>query len=149
MWKVKSVCVVLFLVVLAQPLFALTDERVLENRFKRSVNQVRTRIRGIDDPEEKRQVLNRTIRTVLRQLDRTEDTASLTQEERAQVASLKQSFRDKHDELNGLNGFQRVADQDLDRFADYVLQDLEQARSYVTISVAALIIIALLIILIA
>lgn len=148
MWKVKSVCAALFLVVLAQPLFALTEQRVLEDRFKRSVNELRTRIREIEDPEEKRQVLARTIRRMIRQLERAGEKASLTPEERAQVASLEQSFRDKYDELEGLNGFQRVPDRELDRFADYVLQDVEQARDYVTISVAALIIIILLIILI-
>jgi len=148
MWKIKSVCAALFLVVLAQPLFALTEQRVLEDRFKRSVNELRTRIREIEDPEEKRQVLARTIRRMIRQLERAGEKASLTPEERAQVASLEQSFRDKYDELEGLNGFQRVPDRELDRFADYVLQDVEQARDYVTISVAALIIIILLIILI-
>lgn len=149
MLKCKSVCVGLFLLVLVQPLFAVTDQAVLEDRFKRSITQIRTQVRGIEDPEQKRQVLDRTLRKVLRQLERAEKRDSLTPEERAKVVSLKRSFQDKYDELNGLNGFQRVPDQELDRFADYVLQDVEQAQSYVTLSLGALIIIILLIILIA
>lgn len=149
MWKIKAVCIALFLVVLAQPLFALTDESVLENRFKQYLNEVRVELKEIEDPVQKRHTLGRAIRMVIRSLERVEDMQSLTEQEQQQLTFLKQSFQDKYDELNGLNGFQKVADQDLDQFVDYVLQDLEQARDYITISVAAAIIIVLLIILIA
>ena len=47
----------------------------------------------------------------------------------------------------GAAGFARVANADLDDFAGYMVQDLEQAaRSYVVLSTAAIIIIILLLI---
>ena len=63
--------------------------------------------------------------------------------------TIKESVQAKYDELNGLNDFERVADEDLDSFTDYVLQDLEQARNYITMGLGIFILLIILIILIA
>jgi nitrogenase molybdenum-iron protein alpha/beta subunit len=118
MRKIKFVCFILSLLFLAQPVLAKDDSAQLENKLKEYINEISVRIKSTEDPAQKRGIL------------------------------MKQNFQDKYDELNGLQGFSRVADEDLNDFTDYVLQDLEQARSTLTMSVAAFIIIILLIILI-
>jgi hypothetical protein len=73
----------------------------------------------------------------------------LSDQDRAQVAGLRGRFQDTYDELNGLNGFDPVSDAELDDFADYILQDLEQARANtVTLSVWILVAIAVVVVLI-
>jgi hypothetical protein len=148
MWKIKVVCFVLSLFFLAQPILARDDSAELENKLKEYINEISVMIKSTEDPAQKRDILNATLEKIIQSMDIAQGLASVSAEDRAALASLKQGFQDKYDELNGLQGFSRVADEDLNDFTDYVLQDLEQARSMLTMSVAAFIIILLLIILI-
>ncbi|HVO72555.1 MAG TPA: hypothetical protein VMT35_00915, partial [Ignavibacteriaceae bacterium] len=61
---------------------------------------------------------------------------------------LKSKMAERQSELNGRNGFNRVPDNQLDQFASFTLQDIEQADTMVTIGLGTLIIIILLAILI-
>ena len=56
---------------------------------------------------------------------------------------------DRGDELTGSNGYERVADVQLNAFSDYVVQDMEQAAETVRISLVAALLIVIIIILIA
>ncbi len=148
MRKVKVVCFILFLLFLVQPIFAKDDSAELENRLKEYINEISVMIKSTEDPDQKRDILNATLEKIIQSMEIAESLTSISAEDRAALASLKQNFQDKYDELNGQQGFTRVADEDLNDFTDYVLQDLEQARSMLTMSVAAFVIIILLIILI-
>jgi hypothetical protein len=74
----------------------------------------------------------------------------LNREQRDALADLDGEVQAKLDELNGAAGFPRVADADLDDFAQYMVQDLEQAsrRTYLVLSGAAIVVIILLLIII-
>ncbi len=148
MRKVKVVCFILTLLFLVQPIFAKDDSAELENRLKEYINEISVMIKSTEDPDQKRDILNATLEKIIQSMEIAESLTSISAEDRAALASLKQNFQDKYDELNGQQGFTRVADEDLNDFTDYVLQDLEQARSMLTMSVAAFVIIILLIILI-
>jgi septal ring factor EnvC (AmiA/AmiB activator) len=148
MRKIKVVCFVLFLFILAQPILAKDDSAQLENRLKEYINEISIMIKSTEDPAQKRDILDTTLKKIIEAMETAEGLTSLSAEDRAALATLKKNFQDKHDELNGLNGFERVADEDLNDFTDYVLQDLEQARNMLTMSLAAFIIIILLIIII-
>jgi hypothetical protein len=140
MGKLKVVCLFLFLAVLSQPLLALGDQRAPEDRFKERINEIVGEVKEMENPVSKREALNLMLTRVIRALERVEKTPFLSGEEKMQVADLRGRFQDSYDELNGLNGFERVSDGDLNGFADYILQDLEQARrNYVTMSVFVLI----------
>jgi hypothetical protein len=69
--------------------------------------------------------------------------------EKEGLAELRKMIEEKHNELNGLNGYDPVPASQLDRFADYVQQDLEQADRVLTISLTTLLLIVIIIILIA
>jgi hypothetical protein len=149
MVKLKVVCVVLFLVVLSQPLLALGDQRVLEDRFKERVNEVVLQVKEMESPVSKRGALNLLLTRLIGALERVESMPLLSDRDRTQVAGLRGRFQDTYDELNGLNGFERVPDGELDGFADYILQDLEQARANtVTMSVWILVAVACVVVLI-
>ncbi len=47
----------------------------------------------------------------------------------------------------GSNGYERVADAQLNAFSDYVVQDMEQADKSITISLVAALLIVIIIIL--
>ncbi len=148
MCKVKILCIILLLFVAVQPLMAMDNSSRLEDQFKEYMNEIRMKVKEIDDPVEKRAMLNMTLKKILKALDTVSALESLSEKDKKAIASVRSGFQDKYSELNGLNGFEKVADTDLNSFADYILQDLEQARRMVSMSIAAFIIIILLIILI-
>ncbi len=148
MYKVKILCIILLLFVAVQPLMAMDNSSRLEDQFKEYMNEIRMKVNKIDDPVEKRAMLNMTLQKIIRALDTVSTLESLSEKDQKAIAVIRSGFQDKYNELNGLNGFEKVADTDLNSFADYMLQDLEQARRMVSMSIAAFIIIILLIILI-
>jgi hypothetical protein len=64
------------------------------------------------------------------------------------IDRFKTTLQEKQDELEGSNGFERVSDEQLNDFSDYVVQDMEQADAVVTVSVITLLLIAILLVLI-
>jgi hypothetical protein len=147
MKKMKILCIIFLLSVVVQPLMAMNSAD-LENKFKDYMNEIRLKVKTVDDPAEKRALLDMTLQKILTALDTVSALESLSDKDRAAIAVIRNNFQNKRDELNGKNGFEKVRDTDLDRFADYMLQDIEQARQIISMSVAAFIIIILLIILI-
>jgi hypothetical protein len=61
---------------------------------------------------------------------------------------LETKMRDRQNELNGLDGFEKVPANKLDEFATFTLQDIEQADTIITISLTTLLLIIILAILI-
>jgi len=109
-------------------------------------NNTACKVKATDEPAQKRDILNQSLQTMSKALDRVESSGLISQDERAGIDRFKTALQEKQDELTGSNGFERVADAQLNAFSDYVVQDMEQAAESVTISlVAALLIIIVLI----
>jgi uncharacterized membrane protein YheB (UPF0754 family) len=109
-------------------------------------NDTASKVKATTDPVQKREILNKSLQTMSQALDRVESSGLVSQDDRAGIDRFKTTLQEKQDELSGSNGFDRVADAQLNAFSDYVVQDMEQARESVTISlVAALLIIIILI----
>jgi len=139
---------VLLLVAIAAPLFADNAQTKWENRLKEYFNDLLLKVEETKDPAEKRALLNESLERFLTAMDRVQRLPFLNQEQREALARFEAEVQEKHDELNGVAGFAMVANADLDDFAGYMVQDLEQAmRSYVVLSTAAIIIIIVLLIL--
>ena len=149
MLKFKILIVLIAALILAQPVMASVGTEKLEDQLKVYMNDITLKVKSTDDPEQKRAVLNETLLKIVDAVETVEELPTITDKERPLIAQFKGDIQDKYDELNGLKGFERVADEDLDTFTDYVMQDLEQARNYITLGLGAFIIIILLIILIA
>jgi hypothetical protein len=138
---------VLVLAALAAPLFADSPQSKWENRIKEYFNDLLLKVEETKDPEQKRALLNESLERFLTAMDKVQRLPFLNQEQREALARFDAEVQEKHDELNGAAGFAMVANADLDDFAGYMVQDLEQAaRSYIVLSTAAIIIIILLLI---
>jgi len=149
MKRFRVAVAVLVLVAIAAPLFADNAQTRLENRLKEYFNNLLLEVEQTRDPAEKRALLNESLERFLTAMDRLQKLPFLNQEQREALARFDAKVQEKHDELNGAAGFAAVANADLDDFAGYMVQDLEQAaRSYIVLSTAAVIIIILLLILI-
>lgn len=116
----------------------------LGNHFNNTAGEVK----AADNPAQKRDILRNSLETMTSALDRVEQSALVTDEDRAGAKLLRSSTTEKLDELNGTNGFDRVADSQLDSFGDYIVQDMQQADQYVTVSLVALLLIVIVLILI-
>ena len=136
----------LLLVAVALPLAAESDLVKWQNRLKEYFNGVAMEVKGLEDAAEKRDVLNRALDRLFGALDQMERLPGLTDRQKEAIALFRAEVQEKHDELGGLDGFQAVANADLDAFADYMVQDLEQAQSYFVISGLGLLLIILILI---
>jgi hypothetical protein len=80
-------------------------------------------------------------------LEMVQRSASISNDDRAGIDRIATSIKEKQDELAGSNGFTRIADAQLNLFADFVVQDMEQADQMVSISVVTLLLILIIVIL--
>jgi len=111
-------------------------------------NNTACKVKATADPVQKRAILDKSFQTMSKALDRVENSGLLSQNDRAGMDRFKATIQEKQDELEGNNGFERVADANLNAFSDYVVQDMQQADRYISISlVAALLIVIILILL--
>lgn len=111
-------------------------------------NNTALEVKATDNPAQKRDILRNSLETMTKALDRIENFNLVSVEDRAGAKLLRATLQEKQDELGGMNGFERVADTQLNSFADYVVQDMQQADQYVTISLVAVLLIVILLVLI-
>ncbi len=115
----------------------------LKKYFRDAANKVKT----TENASEKRKILNESFQSMSKALDKVQSSALISKEDRIGIDRFKATLQEKQDELKGSNGYERVTDQQLNAFSNYVVQDMEQAAEYVTISVVALVLIILLVVL--
>ena len=118
------------LIAVAAPLFAQSAATRMESRFKEYFQNLVLAVGQAKDPADKRALLNEGLERLLTAMDRIQRLPFLGREKREALAGFVAEVQEKHDELNGAAGFATVANADLDDFAVYMAQDLEQARTY-------------------
>ena len=111
-------------------------------------NDAATKVKASTDPVEKREILSTSFEKMSKALEVVQNSSMVSEEEKAGIDRFKSTLVEKQDELAGRNGYDRVPDEKLNDFADYVVQDTEQAAEYITISVITLLLIIILIVLI-
>lgn len=129
-------------------LFALSITVVAsgEGELQNYFNKTATEVKATEDASAKREILNESFTDMLKVLNKVQNSGMISEEESKGVENFKTTIQEKQDELNGTNGFERVTDSQLNNFADYSVQDIEQAS--VTISLVALLLIAILLVLV-
>ena len=65
----------------------------------------------------------------------------------AGIDHIKSMIREKQNEMAGVDGYERVPDMQLNLFADYVVQDMEQADQIISVSLVTLLLILLIVVL--
>jgi len=116
----------------------------LQNYFSDAACKVKV----TNDPTQKREILNKSFEKMFTALNTVQGSPLISKDDKAGIDHFKVVLKEKQDELAGLNGYERVPDAQLNDFADYVVQDMEQARETVTISLVALLLIILIALLI-
>ncbi|MBN2011024.1 hypothetical protein JW960_16875 [candidate division KSB1 bacterium] len=121
---------------------------VEKNTIQKYFNNTACKVKATDDPAQKREILNKSLQTMSKALARIEKSGMISQDDRAGIDNFKAALQEKQDELMGNNGHERVADAQLNAFADYIVQDMEQAARKVTFSLITLLLIVIILILI-
>lgn len=123
---------------------------VLEERYHAALSQVTQEVKQAPDPAEKRQILSDFFQHMEDGLQKAETLSSLPDGDKQALHTVLGKYFAYQAELEGSQGFARVEDPNLDDFAAYVRQDMEQAPvgGGVYISAGALIVILLLLLLI-
>ena len=111
-------------------------------------NDTACKVKATTDPMQKREILNNSLQTMSKALDIVESSGLISKDDRAGIDRFKVTLQEKQDELTGSNGYERVSDEQLNAFSDYVVQDMEQAAQTITISVLAAVLIVVLLLLI-
>ena len=110
-------------------------------------NDTASKVKATTDPVEKRAILDNSLQTMSKALDKVQGSPLISKEDRAGIDQLKAALQENKDELSGSNGYQRVPDAQLNAFSDYVVQNMEQADFPITISLVAALLIVIIIIL--
>lgn len=119
-----------------------------KNNIQKYFNAVACKVKATDDPVQKREILNRSLQTMSRALDRIDGAGLISQDDHAGIDNFKAALQEKQNELMGSNGYERVADAQLNAFSDYVVQDMEQAARQISISLVAALLIVIILILV-
>lgn len=135
---------------LAVLMFVLVGATIAQgqDKIQNYFNDTASKVKAATDPAQKREVLNKSFESMANALNKVQSSPLVSQEDKQGIAHLKVVLQEKQDELAGNNGFERVSDAELNAFASYVVQDMEQAEQTVTISLVALLLILLIAILV-
>ena len=118
------------------------------NGVKKYFSNTASKVKATADPAQKREILNKSLQTMSKALDRVESLGLISQEDRTGIDRFKTTLQEKQDELLGRNGYECVSDAQLNAFSDYVVQDMEQAAQTVTIGLISALLIIIIIVLI-
>jgi hypothetical protein len=119
-----------------------------KKELQKYISEIVNNVKEAKTPAEKRETLNDLFMSLQKAFDAAKNSPYVPESDYSGIDILKNKIADRHDELNGINGFNRVPDNRLDQFASFTLHDIEQADSTVTIGIGTLIIIILLAILV-
>lgn len=134
-------CIVMMLA-LALPAYA-GGKGQLQRYFSDAANKVK----ATENVAEKRAILRKSFGSMSGALETVQGSPLISQADREGIDRLQSALNEKQDELAGVNGFERVADGQLNAFAQYVVQDMEQAEPVLTISLVSLLLIIILVVL--
>ncbi|MEX0721677.1 MAG: hypothetical protein WD059_13475 [Balneolaceae bacterium] len=127
--------------------FAFANTNDGAEKLKKYINDIVQKVEETEDADEKRTILNESFDKMVTVLDKVEKMHRFSEEEKNQVAALKKIISERQDELNGENGFARVQNSQLNNYANFVQQNMEQAQNYITISAGLAVVIVLLLLL--
>lgn len=115
--------------------------------MKKYFNDTASKVKATPDPAQKREIIDKSLQTMATALDKVESSGLISQNDRTSMNRFKTALKDKQDELKGMNGHERVSDGQLNAFADYVVQDMNQAALMLPIGVVSVLLIIIILIL--
>lgn len=140
--KIASALIMSFFLISAVQAQATTD-------IKDYFSETATQVKAESDPVQKRAILESSLERMTVALGKVENSVLVSKEDRASLDGFRNALQEKQDELAGANGFNPVPNSQLNSFADYVVQDMEQADRSITISVVTALLILIIVLLVA
>jgi hypothetical protein len=144
MFKIKFVTIIIFSFLFAQ----LSKADDLKKEIQKYINDAVIEVRDAETPEEKREILNELFEDLQKSFAVAKNSPLVPEEDYEAINILNEKITSRQNELNGLNGLEKVQDDKLNNFAFFSLQDIEQADTVLTISLTTLLLIIILAILI-
>ncbi|MCC5942155.1 MAG: hypothetical protein JJU37_11500 [Balneolaceae bacterium] len=126
---------------------AIAQSTNITETFKKHFNETVQQVHQTDDADEKRMILNESFSKMIVAIDRIESMTDLTEDESAQLSSFRSDISEKQNELNGLDGFDEILDEDLDDFSNFSQDFMEQANRTITIGATTLLLIIIILLL--
>lgn len=117
------------------------------DQLKSEINKMVENVEKAETAEQKRKILNTSFDNLITTFDRVQAMDQVPESDKKKLADFKKSIRENRNELNGINGYEKVPDSELNDFAQYVQQDIEQADRVITISVTTALLIVLILLL--
>jgi hypothetical protein len=148
MKTIRFILTSIFLLFVAQSMAVAQSTNITET-FKKHFNETVQQVQQTENADEKRFILNESFTKMLDSIDRIESVANLSENESAMLSSYKNGLLEKQNELNGLDGFNEVLDEDLDDFSNFSQDYMEQANRTVTIGVTTALLILIILLLVA
>jgi hypothetical protein len=111
-------------------------------------NDTALKVKATEQPEQKRAILSNNLSEMTRALETARNSSLTSAQDDMKLDRVRAALQEKSDELAGANGFDRVPDNQLNAFATYIVQDMEQADKTISISLVAALLIIIIIILI-
>lgn len=112
------------------------------------LNDAALKVKATASADEKREILSTSLSNMIVTIERVQSAPLTSAEDDANLDRVKVTLQEKSDELAGLNGFDRVPDDQLNAFSTYIVQDMEQAEKTITVSLVVALLIIIIIILI-
>ncbi len=119
------------------------------SNIKDYFSETAAQVKAESDPIQKRIMLKGALERMTVALDKVEGSIFVSEEDLASLDGFRNALQEKQDELAGTNGFNPVPNSQLNSFADYVVQDMEQADRSITISVVTALLILIIVLLVA
>ncbi|WP_440998512.1 hypothetical protein [Fodinibius sp. SL11] len=126
---------------------AVAQSTDIKETFKKHFNKTVQQVQETESADKKRMLLNESFTKMLEAVDRIESRANLSEDKIAQLNSFKNGISEKKSELNGLEGFDEVVDEDLDDFSEYSQDFMEQADRTLTIGLTTALLIVIILLL--
>jgi hypothetical protein len=139
---------IILTVILSFFLFQTSKADDLKKELQKYINEIITEVKEAETPDEKREILNDLFEDLQSSFSAAKNSPYVPEEDHKGIDILETKMRDRQNELNGLDGFEKVPDNKLNEFATFTLQDIEQADTIITISLTTLLLIIILAILI-
>lgn len=124
----------------------ISEQDDILDLYKEYINTMVERVEEAEDPADKRAILNNSFDNMITAFERAGEMRLASEKDKEAIKSLKANIQEKKNELNGEEGYRKVADNKLNNFANYVQQDLEQADT-VVISISATLLVIILVLL--
>lgn len=119
-----------------------------KGKIQNYFNDAVIKVKATENASEKREILNESFNSMFNAIEKAQTLGLISEADSKGIDMLKVSLQEKQSELAGKNGFERVTDGQLNSFANYVVQDMEQADEMITISLVAALLIVILLVLI-